>query len=261
MWRSGLSSLFLGILLTVSGVSGVLAAAPVEELCSVEEPPRVQRLPRTAEQEILITSRKLAWVGNQLLQKGRLEEASLHLRDAFNVLQTLEVPPPLDMARVANALGFAYTLLEAYTDARPAYELALDYLPVDQPEFAAQRPAVLLNYVEMLFRIGEWKRARDFLHEALELQELTDVPAADRVPAYISRGELELSSGKPAEAEKWLRKALDIMATDEAALPRHRYAVMTALQESYSLQGREEEAGRVGRQMLDLQVQIRTAEE
>ncbi len=243
-------------LLTVPAI-----AQAVGETCQMTETRRASEPPPATGEDLLIMSRKLGWVGNQLLQKGRFEEASLNLRDAFNVLVSLPEPPPLDMARLANILGFTFTMLESYSDAAPAFDLALTYLPVDDDELAAQRPPVLLNYAELHMRTGDWKAARRRLDEALQLQEKYAVPEEKRAPAYVTRGELALLSGNPAGAVQWLERADAAMAADPDAAPAHRIAVLTALRESYQLLGREEEELGVSQRMLEAQEALRKTEE
>lgn len=252
--------------LAVAGLLSVPLPVPAadfafEEECAIPPPARAARAPRSTQEELLVTSRKLAWVGNQLLQKGRFEEAALNLRDAFNVLVAMEEVPPVDMARLTNIIGFTYTMLGDYLNARPAFELALEYLPGSDPELAAKRPPVLLNYVEYLLRTGEWKQARLHLDEAIALQERHDIPEAQRAPAYITRGELELISGNPAAASTWLERADRALTDAPDTDPRHHVALLTALRESYQLQGRGEAELQAGQRIQELQARIRTAAE
>lgn len=257
MRTSALKLLAGSILLALApGASGA-----VEESCAMPESQAIVEVPPATEEEILITSRKLGWVGNQLLQKGRFEEASLNLRDAYNVLFSLPDPPPLDVARLANIIGFTYTMLDSHADAGPAFELALDYLPLADDELAEQRPPVLLNYVELHMRTGDWQAARRLLDQALSLQEKYAVPESKRAPAYVTRGELALLSGNPAGAVDWLERADAAMAADPDAAPAHRIAVLTALRESYQLLGREEDELGTGKRILEVQSAVRKTAE
>ncbi len=242
-------------------VPGLAFSASVDETCALPEPEPAVEVPPASRQEILITSRKLGWVGNQLLQKGRFDEASMNLRDAFNVLVALPDPPPLEVARLANILGFAYTMLESYRDAGPAFELALEYVPEHDDALARQRPPVLLNYVEMLMRTDDWLHARQRLDEVFALYERFGVPEGERAPAYVTRGELALLSGDPAEAAGWLERADAAMAADPEARATHRIAVLTALRESYQLLGLEAQERSVGQRLLTVGGSLRTAEE
>lgn len=257
MWRkfgvsAGISRGLCGFFFGLSLFAGAMVVrADVLESCEVEAP-TPPRVTRSDAEEILIASRKLGWVGNQLIQRGEFDQAALQFRDAFNVLISHPEPPPLDLARVVNALGFVYTMLGKFGDARPAFELALDYLPADDPGLVAQRPPILINFAELKLRQEDLPGAAALLHEARRIHAETGVAAEKRVPVMVAQAEVALLLGDAAAAEPQLREALSILESQAEVPARLLRPVLSSLRDSLQLQGRDAEAAEIELRILGL---------
>jgi tetratricopeptide (TPR) repeat protein len=158
------------------------------------------------------TVRALDWRG---WVRERLNQTQDALKDYQRVLE-------LEPERSAVRLRLASLLL---ADNHPKAALPhLERLREHEPD----RPEILVGLARCWFQMGR-------LDEARQLFDQVYAAHPEHVPALIQRGKLELQAQRFTEAEKWLRRALELSPHEmEAQIPLHK---------SVQLQpGREKEA-------------------
>lgn len=167
--------------------------------------------------------------------KAETEHAAEILRDYE---KAIEASPPLEaqLGRAATLfrLGRPWDALLEYEQLRLLYE---------------SQAEVLLGLAHCRYNLGEVNETRQLLDEMVDRYP-------DRWDALLERGRLALHEGRPAEAERWLRRAAD-------QAPPCEVAPLRSLGQCLQLQHKDEEArrclDRLSRQEAELhQVELLT---
>ncbi|MBX9623480.1 MAG: tetratricopeptide repeat protein, partial [Gemmataceae bacterium] len=142
----------------------------------------------------------------------------------------------LDPGRTADRLRLALALIEEGKAADAAPHLR---------RVRAERPGDREVAVYLAFALGR-ARAEG---EARALLDGVLAADPDHVPALAGRARLDLDTDRPADAERYARRVLDLA-------PQNRQAVMV-LHQALIAQGREAEADRAKARLLELEEQLK----
>jgi tetratricopeptide (TPR) repeat protein len=155
--------------------------------------------------------------------RGWVLERLEHYHEAMDdYKEALKRDPELSAAR----LRVAELLLDEnkLDDAVPHLEMLYEKLP--------ERGDVLARLGHARFLQGDLKEARRLMEEAEKILREAKLP--DDAPLLLHLAQVEIQEDRPAEAEKWLRRAVKADPADVVV----RYTLSTALQ----VQGRRAEA-------------------
>jgi tetratricopeptide (TPR) repeat protein len=168
----------------------------------------------------------------QFLQGWVREQVGPRQQAVDNYQRVLELEPDHDQAR----LRLANLLLER---ARPREALThLEILAANQPNDVA----ILVSLAQCQLNVAQVEAGRKTLKRVLD-----DKPKFG--PALLARAELALLDRQPAEAETYLRRAIEVEPTSYQA----RFLLFQALQQ----QEKDTEAARVQQELSRLEADIR----
>jgi Tfp pilus assembly protein PilF len=172
-----------------------------------------------------------------LLGRAYVWERFLYFKDALeDYRRAVAAHPDNERAR----LGLADTLLQAGTPAEALTQY--QWLAQRWPE----RPEVRLGLARCRLRLGQAEEARKLLDGLL-------AERSDQGEVLWERGQLALDEGKPAQAEPWLRRAVDLLPHDR----RVNYALFRCLDEL----NRQPEAATVKARVDQIDADLRRLDE
>jgi tetratricopeptide (TPR) repeat protein len=163
---------------------------------------------------------------------------------------------PADLAAALHNLAAVYRSEAKYAQAAPLYERALRLREsLAGPASATLLP--LLNGLALLYQdLGDYRSSRTTIDQAVFIVEFNHLEdSRDAAVSFANLGRIHQAEGSLADAERWLRKALDIEQMDiEQGLhipePAWTVGTMSALAVVYRQEGRLAEASEMYRSAL-----------
>src|ERR1043166_7648882 len=181
-------------------------------------------------------------------QEGNSEKSLENFELGINIIG--ENSAPFMLGKLYTDMSGALWFLRRPQDGIACLEKSIAFF--DQTDHALNSVIAYNNIGMSLVLVGEWKKAEEMINRSLEIAERENYVHVAGI--YDSLGELNILRDNPAEAEKWLHKAIDFAR--ERKHGWYTVQPMRTLARCYLAQGKLKQAVETARETVEYSQEI-----
>lgn len=187
-------------------------------------------------------------IANSYHQEGNSEKSLENFNQGINIIG--ENSAPFMLGKLYTDMSGAYWFLRRPQDGIACLEKSIEFF--DQTDHALNSVIAYNNIGMNLVLIGEWDKAESMIKRSLEIAERENYVHVAGI--YDSLGELNILREDLAEAEKWLRKAIDFAEQRKHAW--YRVQPMRSLARCYLAQGKFKQAIELAKETINYSLEL-----